>query len=282
MLSEWLQKNNIMIPVKELIEYLNSPDIVALVVGGVLISFFGLLAGLRLKERTPKWIAWGTFVAGLIVFLAGLLSGYENQQTSKLLQSKTEEIAKLSKENAELAKTNANLNKKIADFLTGGDSYCYVVMEVDKSSGWAHLYLKHIGDYPIRQIEIQLVDQNKLKNNYQERLYKLPIAIGGDKKDYGNTRREVDLTNMLNELQQKATKVYKLPILTPSVSYELDSFKLPSDKFEYNYRIRIFSINGIYDQELKYRKIDGNWRFSLRVKKGYTILEESLHPAIPL
>lgn len=280
MLSEWLQKINIMISIKELIEYLNSPDIVALIVGGVLISFFGLLAGLRLKERTPQWIAWGTFVAGLIVFLAGLLSGYENQQTSKLLQSKTEEIAKLSKENAELAKTNANLNKKIADFLTGGDSYCYVVMEVDKSSGWAHLYLKHIGDYPIRQIEIQSVDQNRLKNNYQERLYKLPI--GGNKKDYGNARREVDLKNMLNELRQKATKVYKLPILTPSVSYELDSFKLPSDKFEYNYRIRIFSINGIYDQELKYRKIDGNWKFSLRVKKGYTVLEESLHPAIPL
>ena len=275
-----------MISVKGFIEYLFSPDVVALIIGGILVSFFGLKAALSKTERTPKWIAWGATLSGLVVILSGIYSGYENQQASKQLQSKTEEVAqiskenaKISKENAKLSKSNANLNKKIAGFLTGGDSYCYVMMTVDKYSGWAHLRLFHRGEYPIHQISIQFVDQTLLGNRFQENLEIYPI---GDKERYERARKNVDLLNLHNKWQKEATRTYNIPVLSPSTVIELGSFEMPIDKIENHYLIRIFSVNGIITQETKYRKIEGNWKFSFRVNKDNLVLKESIHPEIPL
>ena len=78
---------------------INSPEIIALIVGGLSAFLFGLWGGLSKEKRTPKWIIWGISISGLIVSLAGIYSGFEGQKTSKLLQSKTEEIVKLSEKN---------------------------------------------------------------------------------------------------------------------------------------------------------------------------------------
>ena len=128
------------------LKYFLNPSTIALLLGGILTSLFGFLAAISKEERTPKWIAWGAFLAGLLVLFAGVLSGYQQDITSKLIQNRTEKIANLSQENAKFAKINAKLNKKIADSITGGDGFCYYQVGFpygtkNKLSG----FLMHVG-----------------------------------------------------------------------------------------------------------------------------------------
>lgn len=268
------------------LKFLISPTTLIILIGGLITSIFAYLASNKEQKPLPKYIALSVLIGGILVIIGGVLSGYSDFKQTNLLNIRTDQIYNLSKDNAELSKQNTKLSKQNKELnehtinsITGVDSYCYVLMIVDKFSDWAHLSLMHKGDYPVHQITIHFVDQNKLRNNYKERLDKIPY---GDKEKYNRARKKIDLINLDNKLQAEATKVFDLPILTPSIGYELGSFKLPSDITEHHYRVRIFCRNGIFDQEIKCRKIEGNWRFSLRVNKGNLVLEESIHPAIPL
>ncbi|MGB2690646.1 MAG: hypothetical protein WBC36_16825, partial [Desulfobacterales bacterium] len=89
----------------------------------------------------------------------------KGQQASKLLQSRTEEVAKLSQEIAELAKTNANLNKEIAGSLTGGDSFCYLmpILSFTEANTLA-FNLNHFGKYPMYDVHIEIWDDTINEN----------------------------------------------------------------------------------------------------------------------
>lgn len=82
----------------EFFKYLYNPTTIALVLGGILTSLFGFLAGISKSEKTPAWIAWGSFIAGLVVLCAGIFSGYQDQVTAAILQEKTEKIAQISQD----------------------------------------------------------------------------------------------------------------------------------------------------------------------------------------
>ena len=42
----------------------------------------GPIATLQVTNHTPRWLAWSTFVAGIIVMGAGLWAGVEQNQTA--------------------------------------------------------------------------------------------------------------------------------------------------------------------------------------------------------
>lgn len=117
----------------ELLTYLSNPTAIGLVLGGILTGLFGLLSGISKEKRTPKCIAWGSFIAGLIVLSAGVYAGYQNQVTEAEDRRKASRIEGLSKKIVELALENARLNNEIANSVSGGDSYCHLMVSVSSN-----------------------------------------------------------------------------------------------------------------------------------------------------
>ena len=70
------------------LEYLYNVNTAAMVIGGILILFFSFLAAISKEKRALKWIALGSFLAGMIVLFGGVLSEYKGQQASKLYKAR--------------------------------------------------------------------------------------------------------------------------------------------------------------------------------------------------
>ena len=279
--------------IKAFVEYLLSAGTVALILGGILAVFFGLLAAFSKEERTPKWIAWGTFFAGLIILLAGILSGFEGQQASKLLQSKTEEVAKLSQENAELAKTNANLNKEIAGSLTGGDSFCYLMplpsfTEVNTLA----FHLNHFGKYPMYDVNIKVRDGTINENvdfgaifekhfGFRQKTYTMEEYSSRSKEEiHDQKKKSAVMSKEMMEILNRANIVDKsLGTITHDVNRQgikVFSFNLPPDRDHQEFSVQIYARNGYFHQKFKFKVVDGQWRMNSTLVKSISEKENIL------
>ena len=67
----------------DFLKYLISPGTLALLLGGLLATIFGFFAVRSKEETIPKYIARGSCIAGLIVFVGGIYSGFEGQQMAR-------------------------------------------------------------------------------------------------------------------------------------------------------------------------------------------------------
>jgi hypothetical protein len=118
-------------------------SMIAMVVGGFLTATFGLLASLSKQKRTPPWICWTTFVAGVVVIGAGVWAGIDDAKDNARILALTEE-------NAALA--------------TGGDSYGYLCVGGNAKSNVVEATFIHCGKHPLYNCKVKIVDITKLKN----------------------------------------------------------------------------------------------------------------------
>lgn len=279
--------------IRVFLEYLLSAGTLALILGGILAFVFGLLAAFSKGERTPKWIAWGTFIAGLIVLVAGIFSGFEGQQASKLLQSKTEEVAKLSQENAELAKTNANLNKEIAGSLTGGDSFCYLMplpsfTEINSLA----FKLNHFGKYPMYDVHITVRDGTINENvdygaifekhfGFRQKTYTMGEYLSRSKEEiHDQKKKSAAMSKEMMEILNRAKIVDKsLGTITHDVNRQditVFSFNLPFDRDHQEFSATIYARNGYFHQKFKFKVEKGQWQMSSRLEKSVSENENIL------
>lgn len=234
------------------LKYLINPPVIALFLGGMFTSLFGFLAAVSKKERTPKFISWGAFIAGFIVLVAAIWSGYQDQIKEDLLQAKTEQIVIISQKNMELALTNAKLNEKIANLFTGGNSFCYYLlgfpaMTENRLQG----ILMHEGEYPLHDIRIRIVNSAKL-----DKLIK---------KYGGNTWK----------VWKEAQEIIHIPTfrgVAQADAFDPEYFKywnLPKEIDKQSYSIFFSARNGEWHQQISLRRIEDKWKFATRVTNVY-------------
>ena len=230
----------------EFLKYLYNPTTIALVLGGILTALFGFLAAISKSEQPPKWIAWCSFIAGLMVLGAGILSGYQDQLAAESAQEKANQIAELSQKNAELALKNTELNNKIANTITGGNSYCYLLISAHSESNTIDLMLVHKGEYPVYDVEIQIHDIEKRVENLRNEI----------QKGIASNRSLIDHFKLLN----KFSKIIKIGNIGPNTGYPLGTLPLPNDADKQTYHIQIFARNGRVLQfvQLEESKENGN------------------------
>jgi hypothetical protein len=232
----------------DFLKYLYNPTTIALVLGGILTSFFGFLAGISKSEQTPKWIAWGAFIAGFIVLGAGFLSGYQDQLTAESSRKKSEQIEKISQKNAELALINSELNKKIANTITGGNSYGYFLITNPSASNIVDLMLTTEGEYPLYDVEIKIHDIEKRIDNLRDERQK-------------GIASNLSLTEFY-KLLYKSSKIIKIGNIGPNQGYPFGTLRLPNDADKKTYHIEIFARNGRVLQFVQFRRIQGKWKWA--------------------
>lgn len=218
---------------KSFFQYLLNPSVVALLIGGTLTSIFGLMASVSKNEQYPKWITWGTFVAGLIVLGSGIYAGYQSQIATAEIQRQGEKIAELSQKNSELS-------EKIAGSITGGESYCYLMLS-PKTKNIVNLMIISEGEFPVYDVEVQIHDLRRRIENFKNQKQK---NMGGN--DYFN-------------LLLSSAKIVKVGNIGPNQGYPLGTLTLPNDVDMANYEIDIFARNGRVTQFVQYRKFNDKW-----------------------
>jgi hypothetical protein len=264
----------------------------ALVIGGILILLFSFLAAISKEKRILKWIALGSFLAGMIVLFAGLLSEYKGQQDSKLLQSKTEEVAKLSQEIAELAKTNANLNKDIAGSLTGGDSFCYLMpVPSFTEANTLAFNLNHSGKYPMYDVHIEIWDDTINENvdlgaifekhfGYQKKYTVEEYLSHSKEKRDEESKKNAVMNNEIMEIINRARLIDKsIGTITHDVNRQgitLYIFNLPPDRDHQEFSVHIHARNGYFHQKIKFKVVDGRWRMNSTLEKSISEKENIL------
>ena len=275
------------------LEYLYNVNTAAMVIGGILILFFSFLAAISKEKRALKWIALGSFLAGMIVLFGGVLSEYKGQQASKLLQSKTEELAKLSQEMAELAKTNANLNKEIAGSLTGGDSFCYLMPVPNFTEANTLAFnLNHSGKYPMYDVHIEIWDDTINEKvdfgaifekhfGYQQKKYTAEeyLSLPKEKRDEESKKNAV-MNQEIMEIINRARLIDKsIGTITHDVNRQgvtIYIFNLPPDRDHQEFSAHIHARNGYFYQKIKFKVVDGRWRMNSTLEKSISEKENIL------
>jgi hypothetical protein len=277
----------------KLLESFFNIDAIVLVIGGIFILFFGVLAVISKEKRTLKWIALGSFLAGMAVLAAGLLLQYKGQQVSKLLQRRTEEVARLSREIADLAKSNAKLNKGLAESLTGGDSFCYLmpVPSFTKADSLA-FNLHHFGKYPMYDVHIEIWDDTINENVDLGKIFE---------KHFGNRQKKYTVEEYLSHSEAKKDEesnknaalnkeimkiINRAKLIDKSIgtiSYDVNRqgitlyvFNLPLDRDHQEFSAHIHARNGYFVQKIKFNVVNGKWRMNSTLVKSISVNENIL------
>lgn len=261
----------------ELIQQIGSATILA-AIGGVLTCIFALIWAIAQQDKPRPWIHWGAFIAGIAVLFAGFLSAIENSKNAHELESKSRKIVALSEQ-------NVDLTTKLMAFTTGGDSFCFILPMLDELSQRQTFMLTHEGDYPLYDVELNIIDSTGTSKLPLRGLYDEIIA--SHKKDDAMGRvRQRDLMAEIESLSSLAKKTIRVGTLPPRTGINL--FRIPWPKSDnQEYFIRINTRSSYFTQIIKEKKIKGSWKCSWRVQrhgpKGEEILlQEMLSPEVPL
>ncbi len=240
---------------QEFLKFIIDPSTIALLIGGLLTSLFGFIAGISKDKEPPKWIAWGSFFAGIIVLFAGIISGYQGQITSKALQDKTEIIVDVSRKNVQLAEINAALNKEIVSSVTGGDSYIEIIPFIPVEGNMIQFYLWNRGENPLYDVNIRILDKTM-----------------SELIDYKPVYKDESLDPLLriksfNIRFNKATINLNIGNISPNNLQIIGPYKISGsdlDKKEQIYLISISARNGSSSVDINAVKFNKSWKYSWR------------------
>lgn len=225
-----------------ILDFLFSPRTL-LVIGGLIAIIASLFTGLLNKEKLPKWMIWITFIGGIIVIIGGFKADIDQENNTNALLEKTEIIAEQSNIITNLSKENVDQSKYIANTLTGGKSFCYIMFKIPvDTTNVVPRYLIHNGDYPLHNVFVRIINVNEYKEMLED---KLPLTL----------ERMFALDEILTYdilLPQKAK-------ILPSVSCSKYT-----DKIDFN--VFFSARNGDWVQENRFRLVEGKWHFATRVK----------------
>ena len=165
-------------------------------------------------------------MAAAITFMATALTGYGTYISQK---QSDEDQASL----AEQTKSIERLNLKMHDYITGGDSFCFVILPADGAlAGAANLTLQQQGETPVYDVTIRIVDADKETWTYRG-LAKSRVHVGTVTKG-------------------------ELVVLEDEISFQ------PGDVSR-NFNFFISTRNGFYVQKIRMRKVSGQWESATRI-----------------
>ena len=85
-----------------------------------------------------------TIIGSIVVLIGATLSASQQGRDQRKLLDQSEQIARLSLE--------------LSNFVTGGDSYCWIMPETDQISNRVTLRLWHHGKYPLRNVYVRIIN----------------------------------------------------------------------------------------------------------------------------
>jgi hypothetical protein len=206
---------------------------------GASISALGGVSGM------PAFVV----VFGALVAAGGALwSEMERTKFERELRGKSDEIARL--------------NREIMDSVTGGDSWCRLLLLPSESvpgSGKGEVCIKYEGQYPLYDLFVTIRDMTATNR-----------AIQAGESDYV-------------ERYEKTINVGNLG--SGKYSMQITQWDLPSTD-EQDYVIDFEARNGRWRQSYKFRQVNGRWAVATRVFKttgsgGPRVLYESVSHDFP-
>lgn len=182
------------------------------------------------------WIAENIGGPAIVIFIGAIIAAlgafWATQQQSKFekeLREKSDKIADLSAENSM--------------FVTGGNSFCYVIFtKPDVQSNSSLIMLMSDGKYPLYDVNVRIVDLAKFSKLVKE----LPKPTIEDitKSDY----------------------VFNVGNLTPNHATHLGRINLPNMD-EANFNIFITARNGSMNELLRMKRVAGEWFTAIKIHR---------------
>ena len=148
----------------------------------------------------------------------------------------------------------AALDRKTLDAITGGDSFCYVVIS-QRPDGIVALMFLHQGNAPLYDVTARLFDLDR----YEEKKDSLPI---GEAFAYAGTN---------------------LSIGTIGTGHAVERGQIPLKSFPTRgYNIFFAARNGFFHELLRLKKVDGVWTQALKVIRDERVIFEKIDPDFPI
>lgn len=234
----------------------------------ILFCFLGVLStaiavfGGHLSSSNRKYRLVFYLLGGASVILV-LFTGYRTysaqiaaKKDSKRLEGTVRTIENMSKEAVRIGSLNtqleerllsqseiiARLSEKSINTTTGGDSFCYLFIHPTESgTEWVPSFI-HSGKYPLYGVHARVVDLEKFRE----------ILKKGQK-----------LT--LHDASEKLIRVGDMTVGTSSPMWNI---RIPwSDSPSHAYNVFFSGRNGLWEQQVRLRRIDGRWVRATVVKK---------------
>ena len=242
------------------------------IVLGILVILVGLYKE-NLKElessglkQTRKLLLTNfalVLIGGSIIFLGVYrenLHREKNEQQQAEIISLQKNIINSQEKLIARSEEITELNKKSANLITGGDSYCFLGVSDLTTMGDHPLRLAvHRGKYPLYDVQVRIADFDKF--------------AAFDKSG----RHSYDDF-------MKTSEVLKIGNLSPGQFLTLGQWNLKDAGNIKKYNVFIMAKNGNVDQNIFLKKINGHWKLATRVFKQANhkrkILYEEIDPAL--
>lgn len=179
------------------------------------------------------------FIGAAITAIGALWVSIRQSKFDSELRQKNDEIAKL--------------NHKIANSITGGESFCYLeLLRIQDLSEKRMLSVAHQGNYPVYDVEMSIMDKVKYKK----------LTLGKTKSGYATldilkAQSDASIHFELGNLPPNSTK----PLRNESGNMFIDLSNLDHVEFQ----VTINTRNGFIYQNLILKKINGDWKKASRV-----------------
>jgi hypothetical protein len=250
--------------------YINSASMAFL---GALIS---AIAGLLLSREHPRAKSLLIVLVCLgasVTALGGLWASYEEDRHNRVLDEKTNKINELSEKLVAKSDEISELNKKLieksdelAATLHGGDSFVRLwpgfTRQHSVTGNFVQIDILNEGRYPVYDIQIRVVDLRKLRQIQAENQ-----RLNRDRTLEQTAQPEIHYSFRNNTYLQH---IDPHRIISP-----LDMWQLPKDADQQDYNVWIMARNGEVVQQIRFRRINGEWRYQTRVNRGKEVLYDT-------
>lgn len=241
------------------------------IVLGILIILIGLY-----KENLKKLESSGdkqtrkllltnfalVLIGGAVIFLGvhreNLHREKDEQQQSEIVRLQKNIINSQEKLIAK-SEEITELNKKSANLITGGDSYCFLGFANLEMGDRPFRFVVHKGTYPLYDVQAQIVDL--------------------DKADEWGKSGSTSYDDFM-----KSMEILKIGDLSPGQSLMLGRWNLKDAGNIKKYNVFIYAKNGSIVQNIVLKKINGYWKLANRAfteaNHKRKILYEKIDPAL--
>jgi len=190
------------------------------------------------------------FIAALIGAAGALWAAREQTVSERELKKKNEEIVELS--------------RQIAYSLTGGNSYCYLVFSLHPESPLARLNIVHAGQFPLYDVSVRIVDLDKFET----------VVKSKARSNYRLTYADLE----------EAQQAFTIGNVKPGQAGDLGDWPMPKSR-EARYNVFFSARNGLFEECVRIKRIDGKWVSAYRVERRQgdklETLYEKIDPTFP-
>lgn len=223
-----------------------------------------------LNVHILTWIGIGFIAIGTICTILG--QQIINDKSTSELTNKTEKIEKLSEKNvglsaevAELSKKNSAMSEKLTKYVTGGDSFCYLIPMPDQISDRQSFMLIHEGGYPLYDVNIHVENRSLTQKLPMKELYDEITESHKRDIEQGKSKQR-DLSYEMQALLNSTKKSFQIGTLPPKTAITIDRFPLAGfDELEFF--VRIHTRNAYFTQTIVEKRFDKDWKLSWQVLK---------------